>query len=287
MVSLIHKPNHTLTTFISSAIETLKINPIQNNLLCGVLLDYQKNLQSLQSLQKENPVFIEIIDETSHLSFYFFQPRPECALISAGSEALIEFFVSEIFKMDLKIQSIIGPTSTLTHLQKHWQNKNLPPLKILMQQNVMAADTIQLPASIEGKMIRAEQSHFAFLLESTKAFYQETNPKLKVSEEHLRLRIQLALDQQEYFIWSHQSENLAYIQIGRPVFENISILGLYVKPDYRLKKIGANLMAHTCQNLLNNYRACTLFTDQSVAHTNALYQKLGFKVYDQFQHCCF
>jgi predicted GNAT family acetyltransferase len=267
-----------------SAIENLSLKPTLNQLFIGVLIDYQKNYKTLNI---DCAFFLELFDKTTKESLFFFQPRPECALISANNADLINFLISELLRLQIKINAMIGPTSTLEILQKHWHNQQASQIKILMSQNLMLANTIIMPTTTAGKLVPATLNDFDFLRETANAFYQETSPNLSIHEDHLKLRIKIALENKEYFLWNYQNTNVGFVQIGRPVLDSISILALFVLPKFRFQKIGANLLARTCLHLLSKYKTCILFTDNSVSHTTQLYQKIGFSIESQFQHISF
>ncbi len=142
-----------------------------------------------------------------------------------------------------------------------------------------AVDDVPLPA---GRMRAAVPHDLAWILAWTRDFAKEAMPDLPFDEDDTRRRLAQMLSASRdrgYGVWETEAPT-CLVGFGSPTPHGVRIGPVYTPPAERRRGYGTALVAAVSRSLLERgHRFCFLYTDLANPTSNAIYQRIGYRLH--------
>lgn len=255
----------------------LLVDEARHNLIRGVL----GNLVDDRQAYDDHAMFVVATGDEAVAAALMTKPY-NLILADAIEEAALAELVAGLLADSVPVPGAIGNRPTIEVFATLWEKATGESVSLGMEQGVFALDTLIPARKVPGAARIAAPSDAEVIIEWTNAFIDEALPDEPTDESAVRRSIERTLASAgpaAVWLWDVADRAVAMSRHGSPTGSGIRIGGVYTPPDERGNGWASALVAAQSDWLLSNgYDFCFLFTDLANPTSNAIYERIGYRL---------
>jgi predicted GNAT family acetyltransferase len=268
MIYTIHSP--TAEQLLDKAGAWLEQEEAQNNLILGILLNIAKKPLSERQVHR----FFLAEENGKPAGVAAWTPPYHLAMTNVPAEAH-PLLAEKLFSECPDLPGVSGPEPTMkliTPILGRRFQKNISFQKAL---RIFQLQKTASPAMSRGIMKKAQEKDLEFL----NAWYEEFTEEVHMPE-HVEKRpiVEGYIREQRLFFWEDKKP-VAMAGYSGKTPHGVRVNMVYTPPPMRNRGYATSLVATLSRLLLDSGKQfCVLFTDLSNPVSNAIYQRIGYRV---------
>lgn len=202
------------------------------------------------------------------------QTPPHGAYLAADDEATVRALARAAWRVRPDLRSVGGPDATAEVFADEWRRCGGPAATVVMRQRLLAVDQLVAPPSPPGHHRLAAPSDVPLLRAWGEAFTDEATPGgLRV--DHVTARVAAGL----LHVWEVDGRPVSMAAVTAPEAGVARVQLVFTPPEQRGRGYAAACVAAvTHEQLAEPGRTCMLYTDAANPTSNAVYERLGYRV---------
>lgn len=202
------------------------------------------------------------------------QTPPHGAYLAADDEQPVRALARAVRHIRPDLRSVGGPDATAVVFADEWVRLGGPPATVVMRQRLLKVDELVEPPPTPGRHRLAGPADVPLLRGWGDAFTDEATPGgLRV--DHVTARVGAGL----LHVWEVDGRPVSMAAVTAPEAGVARVQLVYTPPEQRGRGYAAACVAAvTREQLAQPGRTCMLYTDAANATSNAVYERLGYRV---------
>lgn len=177
------------------------------------------------------------------------------------------------------VTGVNGARVTSVGFANHWEFYQNCQAVVVMELGVYQLDRVLAVRLAAGQLRPAGPEDRSILSEWIQGFNADVFTPIS-PEEALKTATQ-KIDARELFVW--ETDRLVTMAgSARRTPNGVCINYVYTPPEFRQQGYATSCVAVLSQQLLAQYRFCTLFTDLANPTSNKIYQRIGYRKVDEW-----
>lgn len=202
------------------------------------------------------------------------QTPPHGAYLAADDEAAVRALARAAWAVRPDLRSVGGPDPTAAVFADEWARCGGPPAEVVMRQRLLQVDRLVEPPQAPGRHRLAAPADVPLLRAWGEAFTDEATPG-GVRIDHVTARVAAAL----LHVWEVGGRPVSMAAVTQPEAGVARVQLVYTPPAERGHGYAtACVAAVTREQLAEPGRTCMLYTDAANPTSNAVYERLGYRV---------
>jgi GNAT superfamily N-acetyltransferase len=261
------------SAFLARAETWLMEAEAENNLILGVALEYAE-AEAEPPDPAEAPWFATVEDANHRVVGCAFRTPPhKVGLTRLTGEAAPALAWAIARRFD-HVPGFLGPEDVALDVAKVWAALRGGDFSPGMRQRIYRLDAVTPPASVRGRIRRAETADLALALAWGEGFARDAGSHLGPSASAVASWIQAGL----LFLWETDGEPVSMTVARGATAHGIRVGYVYTPPEHRRSGYASALVATVSQWMLDGgYRFCVLYTDLGNPTSNAIYARVGYR----------
>jgi uncharacterized protein len=259
--------------FLAQAGEFLAAREAEHNLILGL----SSRLQREPTLYGE-PAYFAVVENAGRVVGVAMRTPPHNHILSEiDEEAAIGPLVEDARSVFGSLPGVVGPKEPVAQFAAAWQAATGAQARIGIEQRVFAADHVDAPRPVPGRIRDYERADREFASRWMDAFVAEALSEAlpESSEEFVDRREQ---DPDGGLVVWEDGDPVSMAGFGGLTPNGIRIGPVYTPPELRGRGYASALTAELTQRLLDGGRRfCFLFTDLANPTSNSIYQRIGYR----------
>jgi uncharacterized cupin superfamily protein/predicted GNAT family acetyltransferase len=180
---------------------------------------------------------------------------------------------------DAKFPGVVGPAQVAENFARYWKSLTGQAYDLAMGQKIYQLDQVTMPTGVEGRLIKADESHVDLVTQWMHEFREESLPhEIMTIEENKGVAARF-IKNQAIFLWLDTNDQPVSMDlIGRATKHGVGVSGVYTPKSARKRGYASAVVAHTSQQMLDGGKKfCVLYTDTANPTSNKIYQQIGYK----------
>ena len=241
----------------------------QNGLLLGLWGSFNKS-NSLIVLRDSN-------QQITLVAAYIDQPYRNLVLSHTSVTDPSEL-IKKCEELKLDLGGIVGTQELVKPFVQIWVKKVQTSAKIVMEQMLYEMKTLKPHQKVQGADRIAQKKDFDILTEWNIAFRNESMPDEPIRRMDAEKAAQMAIVNQDTFIWDVNGVDVSSAQIARPTENSMSVRYVYTPPEHRKRGYASAVTAAASEAIFaKGKKSCVLYTDAMNPTSNKIYQNLGYE----------
>jgi uncharacterized protein len=241
----------------------------QNALLLGLWETCDRSSSYLISLKDVN-------NEISLVAIYVSAPYKNL-ILSHTNLTDPTVLINKLIELKTDLGGIVGPESFVKPFVVAWSAKTKQKSQLVMEQMLYELTVLKEPSGIEGKARLLNKKDYELQTDWNIAFRAESLPLEPLRRVDAEKAAQMAIVNQDTFVWEVKGEAVSSAQIARPTENTMTIRFVYTPPAYRKKGYGSAVTAVASSEIMKRgKKSCLLYTDAKNPTSNKIYQNLGY-----------
>jgi hypothetical protein len=199
-------------------------------------------------------------------------PQPEALTV------LVELLIAE----ELEVPGVIGNQPTIDRFVAEWCRITGGRADLQMEQGVFVLSEVSDVIGGPGFPRPGAPGDQGLVEEWMRTFVAEALPDEPFEEERQRRAITRRLSGEGpngYWLWEDDGQVVSWSGHGNPTGRGIRIGPVYTPPAFRGRGYATSLVAAQSQWLLDHgYEFCFLYTDLANPTSNAIYERIGYRM---------
>ena len=193
---------------------------------------------------------------------------------AADDDAAVRALARATWDVRPDLPSVGGPDDTAAVFADEWVRCGGPPAGVVMRQRLLVATALVEPPVPPGRHRLAAPADISLLRGWGEAFTDEATPG-GVRIDHVTARVAAGL----LHVWEVDGRPVSMAAVTVPEAGVSRVQLVYTPPQERGRGFAAACVAAVTRSELSHPgRTCMLYTDAANPTSNALYERLGFRV---------
>lgn len=259
-----------IDSFLQENLSFLEKNEAANNLPLGIPL----SIPRLQAL--EQPLNLFSVQHEGEVIFSAAQTPPHNLLISGHPDytsEILNAFIPFLKDIAIEITGVIGDRHLALAFAKAWEIKTGQTWKINFRQLVHQLDQLQDIRPTSGQLRKATLNDLPiveqWIIDFALAAMNSSNP------EKSKAIASAKIETGQIYLWEDQIP-VSMAAVARPTRNGITVNYVYTPPEHRGKGYASNCVYAMSEKMLEAYKFCCLFTDETNPTSNKIYQAMGY-----------
>ncbi|RZA06769.1 MAG: GNAT family N-acetyltransferase [Proteobacteria bacterium] len=200
-------------------------------------------------------------------------------ILTRGPANAWPLLVEKLLELNYEIPGVIGPAEASEGFARAWAAAKGCQLKLSMDQGLYQLNEVFPPVGIAGEARLASQADLDLLAEWSHGFYQDALPWELPGKEEIHASTLARIQGRSLYLWEAKGEPVAMTALARPTARGISVNSVYTPPAHRKRGFATALVAAvSAEGLARGKKFCVLYTDLQNPTSNAIYQKVGYRL---------
>ena len=202
------------------------------------------------------------------------QTPPHGAYLATDDESAVRALARAAWRVRPELRSVGGPDATAEVFADEWRRCGGPPAAVVMRQRLLQVDELVEPPAPAGRHRLARAADVPLLRGWGEAFTDEATPG-GVRIDHVTARVAAGL----LHVWEVDGQPVSMAAVTVPEAGVARVQLVYTPPEQRGRGYAAACVAAvTREQLAVPGRSCMLYTDAANPTSNAVYERLGYRV---------
>jgi uncharacterized protein len=253
---------------------------LKKALMAFLVVNEAVNSLVFSTLSKPDVLKLSLIaiDDADRIKSAAFLHSSNKLFLTEGPDEVFYSFATFLHDKNLTIDCVAGPVEAVRTFSLRWsQLRNGSNIKEKIQAVYQLQKIRELP-SVNGELRLAESSDIDALTPWSAAFIEESD----LSEGNPDSVVRRLIQENRLYIWQ-TSKPVSMSAWSGPTPNGVRVNFVYTPTDLRGKGYATACVTALCQNLLqSHYKKIFLFTDVNNLPARTVYEKIGFKLADEF-----
>jgi len=187
--------------------------------------------------------------------------------------AVVRAVVDAIADDDVELPGASGEAATAAAFAGHWAERRRAPVRPVDGQRLYEISELTMPTGVPGAMRGASVDDQDLLVEWVGDFEVEIGERRSSDlDEFVERRLA------DFRVWCDDGAPVCIAAVTNPQAGVVRIGPVFTPPDRRGHGYAAALVGSMSRDALAAGNRCTLYTDLTNPTSNAIYQRLGYRV---------
>jgi predicted GNAT family acetyltransferase len=265
--------------FLDRTQDTLQSDESLNSLILGIALTLQRDSEVYKRQS-----YLAAVEDGDSLELISLMTPPHNLLVAGEGKPVGE--AAHLIAVDLAeggwpVPGVLGPTPLADAFAHAWQLRTGEEASVAMEQRLYSLHEVLSPPAPPGYLRPTRASDIPLVARWIEAFHEEITPGHPIVDPLEKAQRRTA--DGSLHLWE-RGQPVSMAGWARPTGRGITIGLVYTPPERRGQGYATAAVATLSQQLLDGgYDTISLFTDLANPTSNAIYQRIGFRVEADFR----